>query len=213
MLETSNRPAFYLTPGARNQDGIPVQNITILSNYRFSKKVKIGVPNIQHAIEFRTGIEIPLNESPSKAAFENVTAYIGPEFNRFFTYNPAVGLEVESPSDNPATKDFDEKHIAGNNKLPVIAATSDLRYALAIYTPRSQRHSVSYLHIEDLAEFGDGGRGTNPVTKLNSVFRINSNLPTAGHPTNKTFHFVSYLVVGNMQNVKTTLDQLYASGY
>ncbi|MCU7937578.1 MAG: hypothetical protein KZQ99_22435 [Candidatus Thiodiazotropha sp. (ex Dulcina madagascariensis)] len=188
VLQTQTQMAFYLAPGEFNQRGYPVVNTTVLSNYVLNKKITIGLPGIAHAIEYRTQFNIPTNEEPVRGTFETVAAYLPSEFSRFYTY------DVEG------TKKLLEHsgEIGNGQNLPVIISTPNQIHAMGIYTP-SSKQAFQRRAIQNARRFIN-------VNKFNSVFRIND-LPNSDNP-DKQFHFVSYVIVGSLNNVRMTMDQL-----
>lgn len=210
VLETKTQMAFYLAPGDQNQHGEPVLNTTILSNYQLLKKVTIGEPGIAHAIPYRSMFKIPTNESPVRGTFENVTTYLPGEFSSFYFYSPKKCVEN---TNNCQPTPFVNNTIS---KLEnhIIASTSDKKYALGIYTPIQEfkKYNNNTQHGKETFQLHNASSHKNragviTVNKLNSVFRI-KNLSTISNK-GKEFHFISYLVVGSLDNVKVTMDQLY----
>lgn len=78
----------------------------------------------------------------------------------------------------------------GEQSRPVILSTQDGGWAMGIYANRYK-------------SFGRWKFNTERVTKWNHVGRINN--PTPG----RTYSFRSYVIVGSLDNVRTSMDQLY----
>lgn len=79
----------------------------------------------------------------------------------------------------------------GEQGLPVILSTQDEGWAMGIYSAEHKR-------------FGRWRFGREGVVKWNNVARVNN--PRAGG----VYSFRSYVVVGSLQNVRVSMDQLYS---
>lgn len=132
VLSTLSRPAYWMPFNGR-----------AVSDILFTKRVQIGriLPGV---IEYEVSYTIPTTEVHQNATFEALTAYLPPEFSRFWTVNPATKA-IAPLSDGP-----------GEQPLPVVISTADKQYALGIY-----------------ATTGSYGRWRHPdTTKWNNVYRV-----------------------------------------
>lgn len=78
----------------------------------------------------------------------------------------------------------------GEQGRPVIISTPDQGWAMGIYSPNQKR-------------FGRFRFNTERVSKWNNVARVNN--PRKGG----AYSFQSYIIVGSLDNVKVSMDQLY----
>ncbi len=164
----------------------PVSGATV-SNHILNKQVTIGLPGMAHVIEYRTQFTIPANETHTHGVFEVLTGYMPEEFSQFYTYDVKNGATNTAPlSDGP-----------GEQSLPIIFALANGNHAMGIYSPDSPQQAWP------TAGYGRWRFPTDDVVKWNNVFRIDN---PAG-----VYNFRSYVVVGSLENVKVSMDQLYAS--
>jgi hypothetical protein len=188
-LETQTLPAFWVEPGQTsytycgpNDPSNIAINTTKRSPDYFRKKVTIGMPGMQHVIKYITEFEITQNHT--HAVIEAVTGYMPVAFSSFYSYNPQTqALAALSVDNNNAEQN-----------LPVILSMPDGSHAMGIYAPDLPDDlwpTIGYARYK----FGD-------CVKWNCVFRKN-NL-TAG-----TYKFQSYVMVGTLDNVKVSMNQLY----
>ena len=172
VLKTKSQMAFWK----------PVNGVK-LSNHILTKKVTIGHDASDHVIECLVNFKV--TENHSKAKFEPLTGYMPPEFNTFYTFNPAtrqlarIGHKEQS--------------------LPVVLATEDGKYAMGCYCPDKQ----------NIAGQSGGGYGAfdsahlqQNVVKWNIVFRQGTT-PAGNYP------FRCYAIVGSLENVRVSLIQLW----
>lgn len=181
-LETQTLPAFWTQPGNTAPGCGAAINTMQRSSHYFHKKVTIGMPGMAHVIEYLTEFDIPESESYSSGTFEVLTAYMPQDMSIFWNYDPA-GEQLTPLSDDPVEQE-----------LPIIFSTIDQNYALGIYTP----------DLPDSAYPNHGyGRFRYPsCTKWNCVFRESP--VTAG-----TYKYRSYVIAGSLENVQTSMTQLY----
>jgi hypothetical protein len=133
---SASRMAFWLAPGTTSPGcppGILAINPASVSDVVLAKTVRIaaaGVPNaIDHSVTFR----VP--RAYKSAVFAALTAYMPPEFNRFWTFDPASAM-LTPLSAGP-----------GEQGLPVILSTSDGNYAFGVYSadlPQKKWPRVGY---------------------------------------------------------------------
>ncbi len=181
-LETQTLPAFWTQPGYTAPGCGSAVNTTQRSSHYFHKKVTIGMPGMAHVIEYKTEFDIPSNESYTSGTFEVVTGYMPTEFSVFWNYNPAT-QQLTSLSDGP-----------GEQQIPIIFSTTDNNYAMGIYSPD--------LPQSTFPSAGYGRFRFSDCTKWNCVFR-ESPVPSG------TYKYRSYVMVGSLNNVETSMIQLY----
>ncbi len=154
------------------------------SNHILNKQVTIGAFGLAHVIQYSTQYTIPGNESHAHGVFEVVTGYMPPEFSRFYTFDVKNGATNLVPlGDGP-----------GEQELPVIFSTPDEGWAMGIYSPGTPQASFRGLGYGRW-RFGD-------VVKWNNVYRVNN--PSG------VYHFQSYVIVGSLENVKISMQQLHS---
>lgn len=151
-----------------------------LSHHILTKRVKIGLPGLQHAIEYLTEFEVPPTESHGFATFEALTCYMRPEFERFYGYD-AQAVKLLPVDDGP-----------GEQTKPLIFTTSDGAYAMGVYSPDLPQPSYPQAGYGRWRHFG--------TTKWNVVYRVPS---PAG-----TYKFRMYIAVGSADDVMRTIAQL-----
>lgn len=155
----------------------------VTSNHIFNKQVTIGVHGLAHVIEYSTQYTLPSDEQHFHGVFEVVTGYMPGEFSSFWTYD--VTNDVLSPLDDGP----------GEQHLPVVFSTPDEGWAMGVYSPNSPQPdwpSVGY------GRFRFQSQG---VVKWNNVFRFNN--------PEGVYHFRSYVIVGSLENVTTSMSQLH----
>lgn len=89
-LATRIRPAFWLAPGERSGEN-PAFNTSIVSDHLITKRVRIGLPGLPHAIGYDVTYTLPDTARHTVGTFEALTGYMPPEFDRFETFDPATG--------------------------------------------------------------------------------------------------------------------------
>jgi hypothetical protein len=166
--------------------GHPSRNTQKLSEHILTKRVQIGSGDLPHAIEYDVVFTLPKGETHRYAQFEGVTGYMPPEFSRFWTFRATTG-ELQPLDDGP-----------GEQPHPVVLATPDGGHAMGVYSP--DQPSPGY----ETAGYGRFRFKAEKVNKWNCVFRLNSKeVIEAGD-----YRFKQYVVVGSLDEVKTTLAAL-----
>jgi hypothetical protein len=178
-LETTTQMAFWLAPGEKSL-GHPARNKKVVSDHLLTKRVRIGVDELPHAIEYEVTFDVPEGERHTLAQFEAVTGYMPSEFSRFWTFERASG-ELRPLDDGP-----------GEQALPVVFTTPSGSHAMGVY---SRQGSPGYGRFRFEAE---------KVNKWNCVFRVRN---PAGVSAGK-YTYRMYVVVGNRNDVTMTLRNL-----
>ena len=186
-LETQTQAAFWLAPGEESS-GRKARNDRKLSNHRISKRVKIGLPNLPHAIRYDTTFLVPGDEKHRIAQFEALTGYMPAEFERFWTFDPKSGT-LETIGDGP-----------GEQALPLIFSTANGSHAMGIYWPESPTRGTTR------ASYGRFRFEQEHVVKWNCVFRCQ--VPKGVPPGEYTFRMI--VAVGTLDDVASTLRTLTA---
>jgi hypothetical protein len=185
VLKTSTRMAYWIHKGQRSQecrsatndgDGAAASSTVLQKTVRF-------LPGFKNVLEHR--ISFGLARSRAHAQFEVLTAYMPAMFGTFYRFNPATGT-LEPLSDGP-----------GEQSLPVVLATRDGRYALALCTLQSGGARLAG------PGYGRWRFEDARVTKSNVVFRQDG-AKLGSHD------FVVYSVFGSLEDVRGTLAQLYS---
>jgi len=159
---------------------------SLQSNHILNKQVTIGAFGLPHVIQYLTHFSIPANESHTHGVFEVVTGYMPADFSQFWTFDVKGGGILAPLGDGP-----------GEQNLPIIFSTSDSDggWAMGIYSPSSPQPSYPGLG------YGRWRFGPENVVKWNNVFRIPN--PSGA------YDFQSYVIVGSLDNVKVSMQQLY----
>ena len=157
------------------------------SGHILNKQVKIGAFGLAHVIEYLTTFTIPVGEAHSSATFEVLTGYMPPEFDQFWTLDVKAGATNLVPLANANSE----------QGLPIIFSTSDGGWAMGIYSPDSPQPNYPGIGY---------GRWKYPlsgnIVKWNNVFRF-SNPPRINN-------FRSFVIVGSLDNVRVSMQQLYS---
>ncbi len=184
-LRTTIQMAFWLTPGEKSGND-PARNDRALSDCVVAKCVHIGRRGLAHAIEFDTTFTIPRGERHTSVHFEAPTGYMPAEFGRFWKYD-ADKADLEKLDDH-----------AGEQDRPVVLSTADGAYAMGVYSPDQPSpgfERVGYGRFRFKAE---------KVNKWNCVFRVRDPKGIAAGD----YHFRTFVAVGTLEDVKTTLTAL-----
>ncbi len=187
ILETQILPAFWAKPGSATATcSTGAVNTTLRSAQYFHKKVTIGMSGMNHVIKYDTQVDIPDGESYSSAQFEVLTGYMPLTFSVFRTYDPSIA-QLLPISVGP-----------GEQSLPLIFSTTDDKYAMGIYSPDLPYPNQPY----PSSGYGRFSFPESNCVKWNQVYRQN-NVPAG------SYKFHSYVIVGTLSDVTTSMDQLY----
>lgn len=189
-LQTTNQMAFWLPPDGKSQ-GNPARNKTALSNHLLTKRVTIGYRDLPQVIQYDVTFGLPIDESHSYAQFEVVTGYMPEKFTKFLGYDAKTDSFIELDRG------------PGEQKLPIVLATADGKFAMGCFTP--DRAGTDRLG----AGWSGPGYGRFEfkwahVTKWNCVFRLRNN---NGVPPGD-YSFRTFVVMGNLPLVREGLREL-----
>jgi hypothetical protein len=187
LLETITQMAFWLRPGEKSLGNL-ARNEKPLSDHLLIKRVQIGYKNLPHAIQYDATFTVPAGESHRYAQFEAVTGYMPAEFGKFYAYDEKNNAMLPL-SDGP-----------GEQTRPVVLATASGSHAMGVFSPDQPSRGF------ENAGYGRFRFERERVTKWNSVFRIRD---SAGIQPGD-YHFRNFVVVGTLDDVKTTLAALMA---
>jgi hypothetical protein len=179
--------AFWLAPGEKSS-GRPALNDRVLSDHLVRKRVQIGYKKLDHVLDYRVTFTVPRGEPHTFAQFEALTGYMPPEFERFFTFDPATG-KLAPLDDGP-----------GEQALPIVFATADGKHAMGIYSPDQPAagwDKVGYGRFRFKAE---------KVVKWNCAFRVNA--PKGVRPGEYSYRM--FVPVGTQEDVRRALVTLTA---
>lgn len=186
-LETTTQMAFWLKPGERS-GGHLARNDKVLSNHLLTKRVHIGHKSLSHAIEYDVTFTVPKGEKHTLAVFEALTGYMPAAFDRFWKYDAKSG-ELKPL-----------EHGQGEQSAPVVLATESGAHAMGVYSPDQPSRgfeAVGYGRFRFPAE---------KVNKWNCVFRVRDRHGIAPGE----YRFRMFVVVGSLEDVRTTLQALHA---
>ena len=178
-LQTTTQMAFWLAPGEKSL-GNPARNEKVLSDHLLSKRVRIGVEGLPHAIGYDVTFDVPDGERHTFAQFEAVTGYMPPVFSRFWTFDRASG-ELRALDDGP-----------GEQASPVVFTTPSGSHAMGVYS------------ADKLPGYGRFRFADEKVNKWNCVFRVRNRKGIIPGE----YLFRMYVVVGTRDNVTKTLRTL-----
>jgi hypothetical protein len=186
-LETRSRMAYWMRPG--EQEGTcpkgPGPYAAPRSDDILDKHILIGAEGVPNAIAFQATFTMAAPHS--QATFEAATAYMPPQFTRFWTYDPATGaLDPLS-----ATR--------GEQTRPVILATPDGSRAMGVYSPSlpqaGQAGGYGWFDFSHLPVAG------NATVKWNCVFR-------EGAVEAGPRRYTCYALVGTLEDVTQGMARL-----
>lgn len=183
-LRTTIQMAFWLRPGEKSA-GHPAYNDRVLSDHLLTKRVKIGMKDLPHAIEYETTFVVP-KEPHGYAQFEAVTGYMPAEFDTFWKLDPKTG-KLHPLDDGP-----------GEQPWAVVLATADGKYAMGAWAPPHEGFQGP--------GFGRWRFKAEKVVKWNIVFRLRNSAGIAAGD----YRFRSYVAVGTLADVRQTLTSLQA---
>ncbi len=154
-------------------------NKTILSNVLLKKHIIIGIPGFPNVIKESITFDVP--STYCCATFEVLTGYMPKDFSQAFYFDP------QTMKAKPA-----QGH-QGEQRYPVILATNNHQYAMGIFSPG--------LPQPDWPNAGYGAFTFSAVNKWNCVYRYRD-------VQAKPYHFICFVVVGNLTEVENTLHRL-----
>lgn len=185
-LQTTTQMAFWLAPGQKSE-GHPALNATKLSNHLLTKRVQIGQPELPNVIRYDVTFTVPISERHKFAQFESLTGYMPETFRSFSTFRPETG-ELQPIDDGP-----------GEQRFPIVLSTETGSHAMGIYSPDQPSRGF------ENAGYGRWRFARERVVKWNSVFRI----ARAEGIEPGEFSFHNFVVVGDRENVRTSLIELH----
>jgi hypothetical protein len=188
QLWTVTRMAFWLQPG---QAAYPkgcgrtslerAVNTTVTSRDTVKEHFTVGLPNFPNVI--RDKVTFYISKRHKSAVFEALTGYVPKDFSRALYYHPKTKEAVSAGARQ------------GEQKYPVILATPDNRYAIAVYSPELPQPAWP--------KAGYGRFSFKNVNKWNCVFRESD-------IQKKPYSFECFIVLGTLRQVEGTLSRLYA---
>jgi len=165
-IMTTSRMAFWLAPGSTSigcPHGMHAMNTSPVSDITLTKKVQIAPDGVLNAIDHTVTFHIP--RAFRHAVFAALTAYIPPEFDHFWTFDPAT--DVLAPlSAGP-----------GEQSLPIIFATPSGDFAFGVYSselPQARWPHLGYGRFDFRSLTRRPGSAN---VKWNCVFRENDIKP------------------------------------
>lgn len=187
-LQTTTQMAFWLTPG-ETSGGHPAKNRQTLSDHLLTKRVTIGVADMPQVVQYDVTFSLPAGERHHYAQFEAVTGYMPAEFEKFWRFNSETG-QLEPLTDGP-----------GEQRDPVVLATSDGRYAMGVFSPDQPSRGF------EQAGYGRFRFQRERVTKWNCVFRLRD----SGRPIPPgEYAFRNFVLVGDLETVRRDMAVLHA---
>ncbi|MBC7816565.1 MAG: hypothetical protein IAG10_06735 [Planctomycetaceae bacterium] len=185
-LQTTTQMAFWLSPGQKSEEH-PAINTTKLSNHLLTKRLRIGLPDLPHAIRYDVTFTVPLGERHTFAQFEALTGYMPEEFRSFWTFRPQTG-ELQPISFGP-----------GEQPYPIVLSTESGSHAMGIYSP--QQPSSGFENVG----YGRWRFERERVVKWNTVFRQHD----ADGIEPGEFSFRNFVIIGDRETVRTSLVELH----
>jgi hypothetical protein len=190
-LTSQTMPAFWRQPGIPCGFAGPTNNTTSLSQYRMNKTVKVGYAGLPNAIQFSLQLLVP--ENVNKVTLEAPTGYLSGDFSSFYTYQPATSTLTAFPANTDN----------GLQEKPLIVATPDGAYAMGCYAPDAPPAGTSIIYGHFPLKNYTFNTPVEATTKWNIYVRTGA--VTAG----TTLSFRTFVIVGSLATVKSTMTQLY----
>jgi len=187
-LQSTTQMAFWLAPGEKS-DTQPAKNKSILSNHLLTKRVRIGLPDLPHVIQYDVTFSLPIGKRHTHVVFEALTGYMPADFSRFWKFDPATG-QLGDLTDGP-----------GEQPLPVVLATDSGSHAMGIYSPGHSGEGFAG------PGYGRFRFAAERVVKWNCVYRLTNR---AGIPAGE-HTFRQFVIVGDVEAVRAALVKLSAS--
>ncbi|MEE7493068.1 hypothetical protein [Methylobacterium oryzae] len=190
-LLTRSQMAYFMSPG-RPVGGCPRGPGPYAgprSDDVLTKRVTLGAAGIANAIEYRATFTTA--QAHASATFEVATAYMPPDFARFWNFDPATG-QAAPLSVGP-----------GEQGKPVILSNADGSRAMGVYSPDLPQPTLPNAGYGRFSFTNLPGAG-NATVKWNCVFRENA--VSAGDHA-----YTCYVFVGTLQDVKAGMRSLRAA--
>ena len=185
-LRTTTQMAFWLAPGEASS-GRPALNEKTLSDHRVSKRVRIGLGDLENVIEYDVTFTVPAGERHTFAQFEALTGYMPPVFERFWTFDPQRS-ELQPLTDGP-----------GEQGSPVVFSTASGNHAMGIYSP--DQPSPGF----EQAGYGRFRFVAERVVKWNCVFRLRRPQGLAAGE----YRYRQFVIVGKLEEVRKSIVALH----
>jgi hypothetical protein len=183
QLWTRTDMGFWLNPGTPYPNGCGgnkalthAMNNDYISHHILEKHITAGMINFPNVIRYEVTFDVPATYT--KGTFEALTGYMPKDFSHAMYYDIAHKTATDA-----GTKQ-------GEQPFPVILATPNGSYAMAVYSPEEPQPGYGRF------DFG-------VVEKWNCVFRLTDIKP-------KPYHFECGVVLGTVQEVEDTLNRLDA---
>ena len=184
-LDTLSQPAFWLQPGEKSE-GRLARNKSILSADRLRKHVVIGCKGLPNAIDYQVTATLASEDHNTRCVMEALTGYMPPEFDHFWSFDPATGA-IKPLDSGPAAQ-----------SQPLIFSTADGNYAMGAYSsgPAKPRDGEG-------PTYGRWSFKDARVVKWNCVYQLKNPKGLEGD-----FHYQIYVAVGTLDDVQKTLATL-----
>lgn len=205
---TKSKPAFWDPPGFQDTGcnfslngtngpwlgGIAV-NKTIVSDWLLEKWVTIGYEDIPNVIKYVSKITVPtkLDVTIDYIVLEQPAGLLPGDFLIWKQYNPSNFLLVEPTS------------FQGISKYPHVLITQNGNYAFSVYSPE-----VSEQGLENLPQYPYVGYQARFLPQFNLSGNGVRIAKTEPFTTGSIHTYVSYIVIGNPEQVRQSLKKLYS---
>ena len=187
-LSTTNRMAFWIAPGQFSSENL-AKNKTLLAKHILKKNIQIGHRKFsKRHLPYDVTFSVPPGENHRYAQFEVLTGYMPVEFSKFWKFVPDSG-KLRPLSDGP-----------GEQPFPVVLSTPNGSHAMTCIPRESPSENFKgpgygrFRFLENL----------NKTVKWNIVYRLRNKEGIL--PANYPFRL--FVVVGNLETVRSTLVQL-----
>ncbi|MFZ6871214.1 DUF4214 domain-containing protein [Undibacterium sp. Di27W] len=188
VLETTTRMAFWHHPLYNNAfDWMSHKKV---SNHLLSKRVTLGAFGLSNVIQYENTFVLASNEAHTLGQFEVLTAYMPKtDFSQFWSLDVKAGeTTLRALTDGNAEQ----------NK-PIVFSSADGNYAMGIYSPDLPQDVKAHPDYQ-AAGYGRWRYASGDSVKWNNVFRYDN--PVGN------YSFISYVIVGSREEVRSTMLQL-----
>jgi hypothetical protein len=205
---TKSKPAFWDPPEFQDPGcnfdvngtngpwlGGKAINKTVVSDWILEKWVTIGYAGIPNIIKYISRITVPINPDVEidYIILDQPSVHMPGEFNKWEQYNPQSKLLIP-----PNT-------FYGLSNRPHVLSTPDGNFALSVYSPEIPEQGM-----ENLPQYPYLGYQVILLPLQNLSVNGERIAKTESFTPGSTHTYVSYIIIGNTEQVRQSLQLLYA---
>lgn len=198
-IETITRPLLFRGDWFGGGEDMP-----IMWDGTYTKTLTVGYANVPNIIKVE--IELANKSAHDSMNWELLTGYFNHEFNKYYFYDAVLDdLDSKTPTLGQCLGHATaaERSKAGG---PIVA-TVDGSYAIGFY----RRRNVAATNEWAVCNFINDNGGTEGRTGSDSskISMMHSDQYVSGVEADTTYSDVTYIVVGTLANVQTTMAGMY----